>query len=145
MAGFSAGRPGEPITSINVTPLVDVTLVLLVIFMVTAKLVMSHAVPMDLPTAATGGDVQSVFSIDIPAAGPLQVDGTPIDSDAGLLQRATVARQKHPELRAVVRADGTVPHARVMHVLDVLRQANIARIAFAVAPAIPLEAPGTTR
>ncbi|MDD9939543.1 MAG: biopolymer transporter ExbD [Myxococcales bacterium] len=134
MGGFSSGRAAGPITGINVTPLVDITLVLLIIFMVTAKLVMSHAVPMNLPKAATGGQVQEVFSVDLPAEGPLQVDGTPIAGDTALLHLARAAGARNAELRAVVRADGSVPHARVMHTVDVLRQAEVSRIAFAVSP-----------
>lgn len=134
MGGFSSSRGGEPITGINATPLVDITLVLLIIFMVTAKLVMSHAVPMDLPKAASGGEVQDVFGVNLPAAGPTQVDGAAIDGDAEPLRLARAARAKNAQLRAVVRADGSVPLERVMHALDILRQADVARIAFAVAP-----------
>jgi biopolymer transport protein ExbD len=134
MAGFSSGRPNQPITGINVTPLVDITLVLLIIFMVTAKLVVSRAVPMDLPKAATGGEVQDVFSLSLTAEGGTLVDGAPVPDDAALLGLARDAQRRNAELRAVVRADGSVPHQRVMHALDVLRQASVGRIAFAVAP-----------
>jgi len=134
MAGFSSRKPEEPITGINVTPLVDITLVLLIIFMVTAKLVVSRAVPMDLPKAATGGEVQEVFSLSLTVDGEVQVDGGPVAGDAALLERATTALKRNHELRAVVRADGAVPHDRVMHALDVLRQAGLSRIAFAVSP-----------
>jgi biopolymer transport protein ExbD len=132
MAGFSSGKSNAPITGINVTPLVDITLVLLIIFMVTAKLVVSRALPMDLPKAATGGEVQEVFSVGLTADGATQVDGTPVADDAALLQRARSAQAKNRELRAVVRADGAVAHRRVMHTLDILRQAQVDRIAFAV-------------
>lgn len=134
MAGFSSSKPNQPITGINVTPLVDITLVLLIIFMVTAKLVVSRAVPMDLPKAATGGEVQEVFSVSLTASGGTLVDGAPVPDDSGLLARARDARSRNAELRAVVRADGSVPHQRVMHALDVLRQASVNRIAFAVMP-----------
>jgi biopolymer transport protein ExbD len=134
MAGFSSSKPNQPITGINVTPLVDITLVLLIIFMVTAKLVVSRALPMDLPAAATGNEVQEIFSLSLPAAGPTLVDGQPIVDSADLLRRARTAQQKNPQLRAVLRADGKVPHARVLQTMDVLRQAGVARIAFAVAP-----------
>jgi biopolymer transport protein ExbD len=132
MAGFSSGKPNAPITGINVTPLVDITLVLLIIFMVTAKLVVSRALPMDLPKAASGGEVQEVFSVGLTADGGTQVDGSPVADDAALLKLARHAQAKNKELRAVVRADGSVPHRRVMHTLDVLRQAHVDRIAFAV-------------
>jgi biopolymer transport protein ExbD len=136
--GFASSKQGAPITGINVTPLVDITLVLLIIFMVTAKLVVSRAMPMDLPRAATGGEVQEIFSLALEADGTTRVDGGAVADDATLLSRALAAQQKNPELRAVVRADGSVPHRRVMHALDVLRQAGVARIAFAVAQGDPV-------
>ena len=141
MAGFASNKPTAPITGINVTPLVDITLVLLIIFMVTAKLVVSRAMPMDLPKAATGGEVQQVFSLSLLANGTNHVDGTSIERDEDLLTRAKLALQRNPELRAVVQADGTVPHHRVMHALDILRQAGVARIAFGVqaGPAVTVE------
>jgi biopolymer transport protein ExbD len=132
MAGFSSSKTNAPITGINVTPLVDITLVLLIIFMVTAKLVVSRAIPMDLPKAATGGEVQELFSVSLAASGGTSVDGSAVADDATLHRLATSAQRKNPELRAVLRADGTVPHSRVMHAMDLLRQAGVGRIAFAV-------------
>jgi biopolymer transport protein ExbD len=132
MAGFSASKPGAPITGINVTPLVDITLVLLIIFMVTAKLVVSQAIPLDLPKAATGGEVQQVFDLTLTADGKTMVNGAEVSSDAALVARATLALQAQPELRAVIQADGAVPHRRVMHAMDTLRQASVSRIAFGV-------------
>lgn len=142
MAGFASNEPTAPITGINVTPLVDITLVLLIIFMVTAKLVVSRAMPLDLPKAATGSEVQQVFALSLKADGGTFVDGSATPSDQELLQRARVALGKNPELRAVVQADGVVPHRRVMHALDVLRQAGLSRVAFGVqkGPAVEAEA-----
>lgn len=134
MGGFSDQRPNAPITGINVTPLVDITLVLLIIFMVTAKLVVSRALPLDLPQAASGNEVQEIFSLSLTAAGDTLVDGEKIASSSVLLRKAKVSLEANPQLRAVMRADGRVPHARVLHEMDVLRQAGITRIAFAVAP-----------
>lgn len=129
---FSASKPDAPITGINVTPLVDITLVLLIIFMVTAKLVVSQAIPLDLPKAATGGEVQQVFDLTLTATGQTLVNGTDIPSDEVLVARAKAALQTQPELRAVIQADGAVPHRRVMHAMDLLRQASVSRIAFGV-------------
>jgi biopolymer transport protein ExbD len=83
MAGGAGGDADEAITGINVTPLVDITLVLLIIFMVTAKIIVSQSVPLDLPKAATGTDVQTVFSIVMAANGSAQVDSRPIPNDDG--------------------------------------------------------------
>jgi biopolymer transport protein ExbD len=134
MAGFSSNKPNAPITGINVTPLVDITLVLLIIFMVTAKLVVSRALPLDLPKAATGGEVQQIFSVSLLANGTRQVDGSKVGDDRELLGRARAALHEHGELRAVVQADGSEAHRDVMHALDVLRQAGLTRVAFAVLP-----------
>ncbi len=77
MAGGSSDSE-DAIVGINVTPLVDITLVLLIIFMVTAKLIVSQAVPLDLPKASTGNqDVQVVFSIILAADGATLVDSKP--------------------------------------------------------------------
>jgi biopolymer transport protein ExbD len=140
MAFSTSNKPNAPITSINVTPLVDITLVLLIIFMVTAKLVVSRAMPLDLPKAATGGEVQQIFTVSLRADGGRQVNGVAADTDQVLLNRAKAELLGQPELRAVVQADGTVPHARVMHTLDILRQAGLGRIAFGVQPGEPVEA-----
>ena len=66
MAGSSGQQSSGIISGINVTPLVDVMLVLLVIFIVTAKMIVTPAVPLDLPHAAHGNEVQVVFSVIVP-------------------------------------------------------------------------------
>lgn len=129
-AGQSArARRGGIIEGINVTPLVDITLVLLIIFIVTAKIVVAPAVPLDLPHASQSEEVQAVLSVVLPAEGPVQVDGAAID-DAALRERARAALSRDPQLRAVIQADRAVSHGRVMTVLDTLKAAGIARVAF---------------
>jgi biopolymer transport protein ExbD len=137
MAGGS-GDSDEAITGINVTPLVDITLVLLIIFMVTAKIIVSQSVPLDLPKAASGTDVQTVFSIIMAANGSAQVDSKPIPNDDALFAIAREAHAKNAELRAVIKADAAVPHGRVIHVLDLLKQAGVSKIAFGVTPILPM-------
>jgi biopolymer transport protein ExbD len=137
MAGGSSDAGDEAITGINVTPLVDIVLVLLIIFMVTAKLIVSKSVPLDLPKAATGADIQTVFSVVLVADGTTQVDSRPVPSDDTILGLARSAHDKNPELRAVIKADASVPHGRVIHVLDLLKQAQVAKIAFGVQPVAP--------
>jgi biopolymer transport protein ExbD len=138
MASSGQHQGSGPITGINVTPLVDITLVLLIIFMVTAKLVVSRAMPMDLPRAATGGEAQTTFNVSLHADGTTRVAGEPIAHEAELLARARRALESQPEARTVIDADGTVPHQRVMRALDVLRQAGHTRLAFGVAPGAPV-------
>src|SRR5580693_2331757 len=106
MAGGASTEPDDAITGINVTPLVDITLVLLIIFMVTTKIVLNQTVPLDLPKAATGtSDVQVVFSIVLVADGRALVDGKPIPNDDALLPLARDAQSEHADLRAVIKAD----------------------------------------
>ena len=75
MAGGANSDSEDAITGINVTPLVDIVLVLLIIFMVTAKLIVSKSVPLYLPKAASGSDLQTVVSVVLSAEGITQVDG----------------------------------------------------------------------
>jgi biopolymer transport protein ExbD len=123
-------RARKAINQINVVPYIDVMLVLLVIFIVTAKIIVTPAVPLDLPHAAHGEEVQVVLSIVMPARGSMLVDGEPLPNDDALEEKARAAAAVHPELRAVIQADGAVLHRRVVHVLDQLRGAGIARVAF---------------
>ena len=142
MAGGAQDDPNETITGINVTPLVDIMLVLLIIFMVTAKLIVSKSVPLDLPKAASGSDIQTVFSIVLASDGTTQIDSKTVQGDDAILAQARTAREKNPELRAIIKADAAVPHGRVIHVLDLLKQAQVAKIAFGVSPVAP-GVPGT--
>ena len=138
----------DTISGINVTPLVDIALVLLVVFIVTAKLVVSPALPVVVPQASHATDTQSPFSIDLGADGRVLVSGARVANDAAVVALARAALAKDPELRATLRADGAVPHARVIRAIDLLEEAGVTRVAFAVAPGAspsPLVAePGST-
>jgi biopolymer transport protein ExbD len=121
----------EEITGINVTPLVDVTLVLLIIFMVTAKLITGQGIPLDLPKAKTAGATQTVLNVAIDAQGAVRANGNPIGDDTELRARAGFALRQNPELRTVISASASTSHGKVMHVLDLVRDAGITRVAFA--------------
>jgi biopolymer transport protein ExbD len=137
MAGSQLGDTDEGIVGINVTPLVDITLVLLIIFMVVAKMVVSQSVPLDLPKAASGTEVQVVFSVELYANGDISVDQKKLPNDDAIFQLARDAHAQNADVRAVIRADGTVQHQRVIHILDLLKQAGISKIAFGVTPIAP--------
>src|SRR5215472_5755265 len=129
MAATSQSDTGI-IAGINVTPLVDIALVLLIIFIVTAKIIVTPAVPLDLPRASNSEEMQVVFSVIIPASGSTLVNGEVIGNDDALLQLARQAVGQNPDVRAVINADGAVPHRRVIHTLDLIKTAGIARVAF---------------
>ncbi len=134
MAGGASDDDDGLIAGINVTPLVDVTLVLLIIFMVTARIIVSQGMPMDLPKSASGEALQTVFSVELTADGKTRIDSESVNDDDALVPLAKKAKTKNKELRAVIRADKKVEHGRVIHVLDLLRRSCIAKIAFAVTP-----------
>ncbi len=121
----------EAITGINVTPLVDVVLVLLVVLMVTATYLASRSIPVDLPSGKTGEATTAPLTVSLTKSGALYVDGVPA-SEAELRQRLVGARKRDPELRAVIAADGAVPHRRVIGVIDLLRQEHVERFAINV-------------
>jgi biopolymer transport protein ExbD len=107
--------------------------------MVTAKIIVSQAMPLDLPKAASGKEVQMVFSVELRANGDLVVDGKKLPTTDALLPLAKEAQAKTPELRAVIRAESTVQHGRVMQSLDVLKRAGVTKIAFGVTPVADTE------
>jgi biopolymer transport protein ExbD len=134
MAGGASDDDDGMISGINVTPLVDVTLVLLIIFMVTARIIVSQGMPMDLPKSASGEALQTVFAVELTADGKTRVDSEVASDDEAIVPLAKKAKAKNKDLRAVIRADRKVEHGRVIHVLDLLRRSGISKIAFAVTP-----------
>jgi biopolymer transport protein ExbD len=143
MASSAQSGDSDEIVGINVTPLVDIMLVLLIVFMVTAKLINSTGVPLDLPKGITSGtdQLQTIFSVSIAADGSTTVDSAKVLNDETVLELAKAAIAKTPDLRAVIKADTAVPHGRVLKVLDLLKVAKISKIAFATAP-VGAGAPG---
>ncbi len=123
----------EMFTSINVTPLVDVTLVLLVVLMVTASYVASHAIPVELPKGATGEATATTLTVSIDRDGKIFLDAEAIDEPA-LRARIKSAHDADPETRAVIAADGRTSHSSVIHVIDLLRRENVTRFALNVDP-----------
>lgn len=146
MAGGSRQDDDDIISGINVTPLVDVMLVLLIVFMVTAKIIVSQGMPMDLPQAASGEEVQTVFSVDLESSGETRVDSKGVDSDENVLALAREAKSKNTDIRAVIRADKSISHGRFVHVMDLLKQAGIVKIAIGVEPrAVEATAPDSAQ
>ncbi len=133
MAGLAQASADEEIVGINVTPLVDVVLVLLVVLMVTAGYIASKAIPVDLPKAATGESIAQTLTLSIDQFGKIYLDGS-ATSETELHGRVAAAKKARPEVRAVIAADGRVPHARVVLVIDILRQEHVNEFALDVRP-----------
>lgn len=126
-------RSDETIHGINVTPLVDVVLVLLVVLMVTASYIASRAIPVDLPRATTGEAVEVPLAISIDPAERLFLDAAPVTADE-LRARIRQTRAARKDVRAVIAADGAVPHRSVVRVIDLLRQEQVVKFAINVNP-----------
>jgi biopolymer transport protein ExbD len=122
----------DVIAAINVTPLVDVTLVLLIIFMVTATYVVREAIQVDLPRAASGGEtVGPTLAFVLDREGKLFLDGAPATlEDARGAVRAALARSS--EARALISADRAVSHGRVIEVIDLVKREGLTRFAIDV-------------
>ena len=124
----------EIITAINVTPLVDIVLVLLIILMVTASYIVSKSIPMDLPNASTGEEgPPRTLTVSIDQEGQLYLDAETITWEQ-LRTRATRFAREETEPRAVIAADRRVSHGEFIRVVDLLRGAGITRYAINVSP-----------
>jgi biopolymer transport protein ExbD len=106
----------------------------LIIFIVTAKLVVTPAVPLELPRASRSQELQVILAVSVPTNGPVLANGQPIAADRELVRLAKEAFNKDPGVRVVIDADGAVPHRRVIHVLDLIKRAGVARVAFGALP-----------
>jgi biopolymer transport protein TolR len=121
------------ITGINLTPLVDVVLVLLIILMVTAGYVVSKTIPVDLPKGATGENTHITLAITLDIQGRTFLDGQVITTER-LRTRIRRAHQRDRQVRAVIAADGSTRHRQVVSVIDLLRQEGVARFAINIQP-----------
>jgi len=125
-------KGGGPISAINVTPFVDVVLVLLVILMVTSVQIVKASLEVDLPSAASGGSaVESTLNIIIEADGTWKLDGAVVDEAA----LAAVVKQEvaaNPKLQAVIAADREVKYDFVMRAIDVVKVNGIKSFALNV-------------
>jgi biopolymer transport protein ExbD len=133
MAGGANGNDDELISAINVTPLVDIVLVLLIVFMVTSSYLVNKSINVELPKASTGEATSPTLSISLDVAGKLYLDGTGID-EATLQRRIHTAYQADHEIKAVISADGRVTHAQVVAVIDLLRREKVTKFAINTSP-----------
>ena len=133
MAGGANGSDDEEgINGINVTPLVDITLVLLIIFMVTASYIVKETIEVELPRAAHGGEtVQKTFALLVTKEGKTWLNGAPVD-EAGLIAAVREAKSRGEDVQAIVGADKNATHGMVTHLLDVLKGAGVLKFAIQI-------------
>lgn len=125
----SSTHDDEGIVAINVTPLVDITLVLLIVFMVAASFIVQETIEVDLPRAAAPEQaVQRFVSVLIDEEAHIYFDGSLVDETA-LKAQITGALAKDPETRAIVTADQRLDYGRVMHLIDLVKGQGVERFA----------------
>lgn len=132
--GFSREQDGADYAEINMIPLIDVMLVLLVIFMITAPL-MTHAVKVQLPVADAhpNDPLPPRVQLTIRATGTIYWDEGAVEKAALAARLIEVARQK-PQPQIELRADEAVPYGEVAQVLAAAARAGVSRIAFVTEP-----------
>jgi biopolymer transport protein ExbD len=128
----SAGRGRAPIVGINVTPMVDVVLVLLVILMVSAFYIASQSIQVDLPKAANSDDnVTSLAAVTLTKDRAIHFNGERV-SEAQLKSKLDAEHAKNNDINLIVSADAEVNHGTVVHVIDVAKEVGIVKFAINV-------------
>jgi biopolymer transport protein ExbD len=111
----------DVIAAINIVPFVDITLVLLIIFMLTSAAIVRASIQVDLPSAASAGSaVSSTLNLVLTKEGSLFLDGKPTTHTA-LASHVARAAWKDNHLQAVISADTKVDYGRVVKVIDVVK------------------------
>ncbi len=124
----------DAITGINVTPLVDITLVLLIIFMVTARFISEPSIGVKLPkssTSAPGDSSERNVFLTINANREIFLNNQAVTQDK-LPESIREMIQKRPDLNLVLRADKNVPHGDVIAILDEVRSQGVTQFGIAV-------------
>ena len=132
--GFSGGHGSQPMTEINMVPLIDVMLVLLIIFMVTAPL-LTHSVKIDLPRAASTEEVPKPGNIELTldAQGQVHWNGQVVLQQEWRAKMADAA-QATPQPEVRIRADGELAYRNVVQVMSDAASAGLTRIGFITDP-----------
>lgn len=122
----------QPISEINVTPFVDIILVVLIIFMVTTPIIMNPSVQINLPKAASGDEtVPSQLNVSIDKSGDIYVNGKKSQlEELGTTTKSQVGQ--NVDLQAIVSADSDVSHGRVIEVIDAIKSNGVTKFAISI-------------
>jgi biopolymer transport protein ExbD len=146
MAAKLGGDDEDAIVDINITPFVDIILVVLIIFMVTTSYIVKQSIKVNLPEAASGESTEdSSLGITIDADKNLLLNGEPTtEEDLRIFIRAEKARMQAEgaDVVCLIAADHTVPHGEVVGVIDLVKQEGVAKFAINIDP-VPLPTEGS--
>ena len=138
MASKLGGGDDEAIVDINITPFVDIILVVLIIFMVTATYIVQESIKVNLPEAATGEATEdSSLAITIDAQGLLYMDGEPIDKPtlrAKISTERQLAQNNGADVVCLIGADHAVSHGEVVAIIDLVKQEGVSKFALNIEP-----------
>jgi biopolymer transport protein ExbD len=132
MAQVQSGRGRAPIVGINVTPMVDVVLVLLVIMMVSATYIVAQTLKVELPKTATSDDPAPELAKVTLTKDKKTLYGDDEVSESQLVERLRSAHARNAETSLVLSADQDVPHGSVVHVIDLAKVEGIVKFAIHV-------------
>ena len=135
----------QPMSDINMTPLVDVMLVLVVIFILTAPLLAS-SIRLDLPRAdgTVPGAAPQAVTLVVDKAGQVFLDDQPLTQEA-LAQHLAETAASQPDTEVQLRADAAVPYGRVVEIMGAAHAAGLQRIGFVADPAAAAAPSPSTR
>lgn len=132
MAGPIGGNDDEPIAAINIVPLVDIILVVLIIFMVTAPLVLKPTIDVNLPKAASGDESPPTpLNIAINSNGAISLNGQQSTLEQVTAYAAQMVAQK-PDTAAILQADKSVTLEKLTEIIDVVKSAGVKKVAFSI-------------
>lgn len=124
----------ETITAINVTPLVDIMLVLLIVFMVASTYIVENSIEVNLPKAASGGEtLATTLNLIVQADGALFLNGEPTTLE-GIAARCKAVAAQTKDAQAVIMADKDVKHGAVIKLIDLVRVNGVEKFALSIDP-----------
>lgn len=132
MAAMPGGDDNDEIGYINITPMVDVLLVLLVIFMVTANFLKQESVNINLPKVnAADPNVAKSVQVAITKSGKLLMEDTELTEEA-LVRKLSAESKYRPNMRVTLSADERLSYGTIARVMGLIRQSGVTRIALSV-------------
>ena len=128
-----SGRTRRSLAEINVTPLVDVMLVLLIISMVAAPM-LQRGIHLELPATESASEIQEArISVSVDRNGRIRINDRPVHADL-LFERMKALALSSPEETVFLRADRLLPYGEVLLVMDKIRTAGVTRISLVTVP-----------
>ncbi|MBK8201992.1 MAG: biopolymer transporter ExbD [Bdellovibrionales bacterium] len=132
MAGRISEDEDGTISEINIVPFVDITLVVLIIFMVTTPLIMKPSININLPKAASGSDsTPSQLSITMTKEGKTFLNGRVVVNEEISIYASNISKTE-PDIQAIISADRDVSHGQVVAMIDLIKEAGVKKFAITI-------------